>query len=359
MEQKKSPLRMCVERTTKDDKKQLSKLKKLSTSKSQYSKLKAAFYTSKLWPNNQELKIAFLEKPSPNIERTSLMQLKGSRKGEVDPLQYKVQNMDIISAIKLIVKERIEPITNLTFTFIDDPKKAEIRILFDEIQGAWSLLGTDCLSEKDYTQPTMNLGWFDVPTVMHEFGHTLGLVHEHQNPSGNKIQWDIEKVYKWASTTQGWDRDTTYTNIIEKYDSQQINGSEFDPDSIMLYFFPASLTLNNKGTEENLRLSKYDVLYINSVYPNSPQTVQQFYYTVYGSQITNTIPPFRENTDSTRVNVKTGITDEKTDSSNTQTIIISVVVTAAILGGIIIFVKFIFPKKNNLETLRYKLFNDE
>ena len=40
----------------------LNKLKKLSASKQHYSKLKAAFFTSKLWPNNQELKISFLEK---------------------------------------------------------------------------------------------------------------------------------------------------------------------------------------------------------------------------------------------------------------------------------------------------------
>ena len=353
--QKFSPLRMCIEKTNKEDKKQLNKLKKLSASKQHYSKLKAAFFTSKLWPNNQELKISFLEKPSANIERTSLMKLKGNRKGEIDPLQYKVQNMDIISAIKLIVKERIEPITNLTFKFINDPKKAEIRILFDEMQGAWSLLGTDCLTEKDHTQPTMNLGWFDVPTVMHEFGHTLGLIHEHQNPSGNTIQWDAEKVYKWASKTQGWDNETTYTNIIEKYKSDQINGSDFDPDSIMLYFFPASLTLNNKGTDENLRLSKYDVLYINSVYPNSPQNVQQFYSKIYGVEITNTIPPFRKNKVVSKV--KTGIDEKITEkSSNSDTannIFIGILITLIILFFIFIIVKYVLPKSNKLKIQNF------
>ena len=353
--------RICAERLSKHDQNQLKKLKTMSKSGRNFSKLKAAFYTSKLWPNNQEIKVAFLEKPPSTLERTSIIQLKGNRKGELDPLQYKVEKMDIIDAIKLIVKERIEPIVNLSFTFITDPKKAEVRITFDETQGAWSLLGTDCLTEKDYKQPTMNLGWFDVPTVMHEFGHTLGLIHEHQNPSGNKIQWDVEKDYNWASKTQGWDKETTYTNIIEKYDSNQINGSEFDPESIMLYFFPGSLTLNNKGTDENLRLSKYDVLYINSVYPNSPTSVQKFYEEVYNSQITNTIPPFRENKNSERVKVKSGAGNNENNSSESSgnmrnNLLLGFGIAFGISICIFIIVKF-FSKNNKLKEIRNTYFN--
>jgi hypothetical protein len=284
------PLKICVQKMSKRDEEHLKHLKSLSGSSQQYSKLSAAFYTAKLWPNNSTIKVAFIEEPSRNLERTSIQELKSKRDSngnalEIDPLQYEVGNMDIISAVKKIVNERINPIVNLKFVFIDDPKESEIRIAFDAAQGAWSLLGTDCLSETDHTQPTMNLGWFDVATTIHEFLHALGLIHEHQNPKDNLIQWNKKAVYKWAEQTQGWNESTTYHNIIEKYDSNQINGSVYDPESIMLYFFPASLTLNNKGTQQNLKLSAYDVQYLNSVYPNSPETPKQFYQRVYNGNL--------------------------------------------------------------------------
>lgn len=107
--------------------------------------------------------------------------------------------------------------------------------------------------------------------------------HEHQNPRGQPIQWNEPVVYKWAADTQGWDKATTKHNILEHYDLSQINGSDFDPLSVMLYFFPAELTLNGAGTKQNLRLSGEDVLWINKNYAaGSPQTAEQFYQNVYG-----------------------------------------------------------------------------
>ena len=58
-----------------------------------------------------------------------------------------------------------------------------------------------------------------------------------------------------------------------------INGSNFDGESIMLYFFPALITstVPKKGTRQNLRLSIRDVLYLNNEYkdPDSNSNVQQ------------------------------------------------------------------------------------
>ena len=116
----------------------------------------------------------------------------------------------------------------------------------------------------------MNFGWFDVATVMHEFGHVLGMIHEHQNPNGNQIPWNTEAVYDWGKRTQGWDQKTIYNNIIKPYNVDSINGSVYDPKSIMLYFFPPSLTLNNKGTEQNNILSFGDVIYLADVYEDKP-----------------------------------------------------------------------------------------
>ena len=145
------------------------------------------------------------------------------------------------------------------------------------------MVGTDAIIQKNVA--TMNFGWFDVATTIHEFGHVLGMIHEHQNPYGKNIDWNIDEVYRWASDTQNWDKKTVDNNIIRKYDTNQINGSVFDSSSIMLYFFPAFLTLDHIGTNENLRLSKYDVLYINHMYPGGPESPKKFYEKVYNETI--------------------------------------------------------------------------
>ena len=268
------------------------------------NKLRAAFFTSKKWTPGDTIRIKFLELPPANLERTSLNSIKNIKDASGNALQYDklqetVNNLDVISAIKLIVKERIQPFIGLTFMFVDSSQNADIRITFNGSDGAWSLIGTDCRQvqipgNNIQNEATMNFGWFDVATVIHEFGHALGMIHEHQNPSGNQIQWNKQVVYDWARRTQGWDQQTTYQQIIEPYETNSVNGSAFDPMSIMLYFFPASLTLNNKGTHENLRLSGTDVIYLAQQYPissvktcgiNTCLTPDQFYLKVYGTSI--------------------------------------------------------------------------
>jgi hypothetical protein len=102
---------------------------------------------------------------------------------------------------------------------------------------------------------------------MHEFSHALGMLHEHQNPRGG-IQWNKPLVYEWAQQTQGWDHETTDTNILDSYSENQITGSIFDPMSVMLYFFPPELTLNNQGTSQNFRYSDTDKAWLNAQYPS-------------------------------------------------------------------------------------------
>jgi hypothetical protein len=246
-----------------------------------HQKLKAAFYAKKLWPKNAIITIGFISEPQ-NIIRTEYELNK-----EIDPLQKIVNNMPIKDAIKKIVNERIQPIINLKLQFIENANDAIVRINFNKDDGAWSLVGTDCQNEKK--QPTMNLGWFDVATVIHEFGHVLGMIHEHQNPFGKSIDWNIPAVLKWAQETQGWDKETTMTNIINKYNKTELNGSNFDPNSIMLYFYPPELTLDNKGTQQNLRLSPIDVSWIYKTYPNNTSTDDlniptKFYQQIYNSK---------------------------------------------------------------------------
>jgi len=60
----------------------------------------------------------------------------------------------------------------------------------------------------------MNFGWdLTVPgqrgTALHEIGHALGLLHEHQSPFAG-IHWDDEAVYaELAGPPNFWSRDRT------------------------------------------------------------------------------------------------------------------------------------------------------
>ena len=146
-------------------------------------------------------------------------------------------------------------VANLKFDF-NNAANAEIRIAFDSSDGAWSYVGTDCRSIP-VNQPTMNLGFLDGGTTAHEFGHAIGLAHEHQNPRGG-IQWNEQVVIQeLAKSPNFWDEETARHNVIRKYSIDQINGTDFDPDSIMLYFFPASWTLNGIATKANEVLSTH------------------------------------------------------------------------------------------------------
>ena len=163
-------------------------------------------------------------------------------------------------------------VANLTFEF-NNAGNADIRIAFDPNDGAWSYVGTDCKSIP-VNQPTMNLGFLDGGTAAHEFGHSIGLAHEHQNPSGG-IEWNEPVVIaELAKSPNFWDEATTRHNVLRKYSIDQINGTAFDPDSVMLYFFPSSWTLNGIGTKANDVLSTIDKQFIAGakMYPKTGGT---------------------------------------------------------------------------------------
>lgn len=174
---------------------------------------------------------------------------------------------------------------NLTFEFIDVPN-AEIRIAFDPDDGAWSYIGTDC-RKIHQNQPTMNLGFLDGGTAAHEFGHAIGLGHEHQNPDGG-IEWNKEAVIRdLGGPPNSWTPEQVRHNVLEKYSVDQIRGTKFDPDSIMLYFFPGRWTTSGKGTKANAVLSEVDQAFIASeeAYPRT--TIQAVKLTVNSKTATS------------------------------------------------------------------------
>ena len=255
-------------------------------------KLSAAFWRGKLWPQNSTITISFLDDPSPNQPRTSIAtMLKVGR--NIDPLQKTLANAPLKEAFKEVIAKRIQPLINLQLKFVaDKDNDADIRVSFADEDASWSLVGTDARHPAAKIRgASMNVGWFDVGTYIHECGHALGMIHEHQNDSHGSIsiKWDKPKLYSYMESTQDWDKEQVDTNVIHKYNLNQINGSEFDPLSVMLYFFPASLTTNGKGTRQNFSLSGVDTEWISKSYPGGPVNPKVFYPTAYGQSLDSSI----------------------------------------------------------------------
>jgi Matrixin len=172
---------------------------------------------------------------------------------------------------------------NIHFVF-DNAEDAEIRISFLD-DGSWSALGTDALVEEYFPkdEPTMNYGWLTPAStevdysrvVLHEFGHSLGMIHEHQNPAAaSGIRWNKEAVYRaLAGSPNFWDRSTVDHNVFETYDRTLTQFTQFDSQSIMLYAFPAEWTLDGRSLQENDTLSGIDKLFIAARYPHDVDTM--------------------------------------------------------------------------------------
>ena len=237
----------------------------LHDSKSIHSSfLKASFLTNKLWVNGQTITISMYDAYT-HVPKTEIDELHMS--GDLDPIEMEIRDMEPHDAIRHVVMNRIQPIVGLKFEFVDD-NQGMVRISFDVKGATYSLVGTDALNVTSLTKETMNFSWIDARTIIHEFGHVLGLIHEHQNPRGNPIEWDTDALYGWAEETYGWDKEKTDDNIVGAYDTSMTNGSNYDRLSIMRYFIPADLTLNEgDNVLQNNTLSCTDIMTISSTYP--------------------------------------------------------------------------------------------
>lgn len=161
---------------------------------------------------------------------------------------------------------------NLRFVF-QKKTDALIRITFNG-RGSWSVLGTSCRNIAA-GQPTMNFGWLSADTeddllrgvVLHEFGHAIGLVHEHQSPA-TRIRWDKATVRESLSGAPNfWTNDQITRNLFTPFTKKETNFSKFDPQSIMVYPIPPSWTLNGFTTPFNTQLSAIDVAHVQTLYP--------------------------------------------------------------------------------------------
>lgn len=271
-----------------------------------FKKLKAAFKVSAIWDTKKYpvIKVHFLD---------------GSQK-QKDWVKY------------MVMKDIAPLVTQFSWDWDASVNDAMVRVSFALPGQAWSFVGTDAL-EIPIPQPTMNLGWLDDDetynnseihkntgqVVLHEFGHMLGMIHEHTNPKGNPIIWNRDVVYAELKRTNGWDPDQVDHNMFEKYSDIElcdaaktitdevkkeeamqnacsgtlVNGSEYDVHSIMHYWYPSSWIL--QGPTEipvNLVLSDKDKEWLTKYY-GVVQTIAPTTITTSttSTDVVTTVPP--------------------------------------------------------------------
>jgi|GEM_PF-1532562 len=158
------------------------------------------------------------------------------------------------------------------FDYSNNPSNVDILIRFND-PNCTSALGDTSRYMSEFGQPSMNLCYADTfmetedfpRIVLHEFGHALGLYHEHQSPKANH-SWNKQAVYDYY-TRFGWDRDYVDQWVFRTIDPALVDATDYDVDSIMHYAFPPEFTTDNVGFGGKSQLSAMDKSFIAEVYP--------------------------------------------------------------------------------------------
>ncbi|MBC7538719.1 MAG: hypothetical protein H7281_07860 [Bacteriovorax sp.] len=167
---------------------------------------------------------------------------------------------------------------NINFAFYptpnDVPKNKTIDILISfKKTGNNSSVGRDSLASSKNNTYSMSLSELDKKfihlrrsTILHEFGHALGLEHEHQHINRN-FKLNEEKALEYCRTVYGFDESTCRLNIIQTISGNDVYMSKYDPLSIMHYSLHPSFLQNQINLSNNISLSLLDKIEIAKVYP--------------------------------------------------------------------------------------------
>jgi hypothetical protein len=193
--------------------------------------------------------------------------------GKVIKVKFLNGSKALQNKIKPIAREW-EKYANIKFNFVTSGD-ADIRVMIGGSgSGHWSYIGT-YVNSIDKNEQTLNLDSSDIgnddsflkTVVLHEFGHSIGLLHEHSSPISG-IKWNKEKMYE-EYAKMGWTEEDVDFQVFSTYKKSYTNGTKYDNKSIMHYPINPGETLDGYLVDWNKQLSQGDISLIAALYPKT------------------------------------------------------------------------------------------
>jgi hypothetical protein len=165
----------------------------------------------------------------------------------------------------------------------ENGKEIQIRVSFSQ-EGYWSQVGQNSVVFAKQEEASLNLGGFmnvppdqlsdyEIGTIRHEFGHAIGIEHEHQNPKGgcdNEYNWN--RIYSYLEgPPNNWSKEQIDWNLRQAA-GEDLQLTPFDKDSVMLYQFPADFYKSGDQSkcfspQPNSQISSGDRALVAAMYP--------------------------------------------------------------------------------------------